>query len=173
MADEADLEVELERSPSLKKLQEELSEMRTSTLRKKAQTVGIDEAGMEMIDDSDDPKAAAIQAILTETSPRKEIESLKMSALRKRAAQTAGVDEAALEQIDDADDPRTAAIEMIVDVEVRRKLDPDQAAAGSPRGHGFGSRTSSKKVDAAQPAVVDSPSRKIKVLSGAALKKAL
>ena len=45
-------------------LHEELGGLRMSTLRKRAASAGIAEDGLEAIDDAEDPKAAAIDAIM-------------------------------------------------------------------------------------------------------------
>lgn len=112
-------------------LADELSGLKPSALRKRAITAGVSEEELEAAEDSADPKRAMVELVLSRAPPpaatgggargaagaaaqrlRRELSSLKPSALRRRAI-AAGVSEEELEEAADADDPRAATIELI------------------------------------------------------------
>ena len=113
-------------------LRSELEGMKMSALKRRAKSVGIDEDGLDLILDADDPKTAAVEAIvLASPSPRHELEGLRLSSLKQRAV-SVGIDEGGLDEILDADDPKAAAIEAILSAEapVNQPLMTDGARLG-------------------------------------------
>ena len=97
----------------------EMIAMKLSVLKKRARKAGVDEERLEEADDADDIKGAVITLIVEADRAahfvqlRRELESMKLSAVKKRA-RDAGVDEEKLEEADDADDIKVAVIDLIV-----------------------------------------------------------
>lgn len=113
-------------------LRMELASLRLSQLKKRAHSEGVDEDTVDGLDDEDDPKAAAIELLVSsafmvsdaeeevarvraekEASLRVELASLKLSQLKKRA-RSEGVEKDAIEGLDDESDPKSAAIDLLV-----------------------------------------------------------
>ena len=103
--------------PAPNAMQAELRLLKLSVLKKRAQAAGVDAKTLEAVDDEDDVKQAVISLILAHEDPGKtleaELQSLKMSALKKRAL-LAGIDEEALESVDDSDGGKSSLIDLVV-----------------------------------------------------------
>eukprot|EP01043_Picozoa_sp_COSAG02_P088909 COSAG02_NODE_25952_length_644_cov_1.596330_2_plen_115_part_01 len=97
----------------------EMIAMKLSVLKKRARKAGVDEERLEEADDADDIKGAVITLIVEADRAahfvqlRRELESMKLSAVKKRA-RDAGVDEEKLEEADDADNIKVSVIDLIV-----------------------------------------------------------
>ena len=118
-------------------LREELSILKPSQLRKRAAADNVESEAMEDAANGDDESTALIELIVqaetagrstpaggsahsrsfAQHAVRQELQSLKISALKKRAA-VAGVSEEALEEAEDEDDYKSAVIELIVQADL-------------------------------------------------------
>ena len=103
-------------------LRQELTPLKMSALKRRARADGVDDALMDVVDDSDDPKETIIDLILSNQPKEEELRLAKLHAelllmkpsALKRRARADGVAEEALEEADDADDPKGAVIELIL-----------------------------------------------------------
>eukprot|EP01047_Picozoa_sp_COSAG01_P033263 COSAG01_NODE_2441_length_7690_cov_241.628903_1_plen_308_part_10 len=97
----------------------ELETWKLKALKVRIRELGVSADKLESVDDSDDPKATAIDMILRAEAAaaaenlRKELQGLKLKALKLRAKET-GIGPDDIDTIDDADDPKEAAIKMIL-----------------------------------------------------------
>ena len=96
----------------------ELGGLKLAALKRRAKRLGATASQLEDIDESDDPKATAIELVLAQ---REALGSMKLAGLKKLLRKH-GADDDDLEPIDESDDPKTTAIEMI--------LQAAQAASG-------------------------------------------
>lgn len=86
-------------------------------MRARAKAEEIDPELLEDAADSDDPKGAVIQLLLSSKSTydrtRKELEGMRMKDLRTRA-KAAGYSAEMLEAAADSDEPKAAVIELLL-----------------------------------------------------------
>eukprot|EP01048_Picozoa_sp_COSAG05_P015061 COSAG05_NODE_1770_length_4114_cov_1.871113_2_plen_673_part_00 len=107
-------------------LVEELSKLKPSALRKRAQADGVSVDALEEAEDSDNPKSAVIKLLLgvqppdqnttktaAEASLRQELSALKIAALHKRA-RAVGIDQDQLDDVLDTDSPKDALISLLI-----------------------------------------------------------
>jgi hypothetical protein len=108
-------------------LREELSALKNSELRKRAQAAGAEEEAIAEAEDADSPNEALVELIMRGgggaagdtglyllAALRAELSGLKISDLKKRARK-AGVDAADLDAADDADVPNDAISALILE----------------------------------------------------------
>ena len=125
-------------------LREELSELRLMALHTRALGVGVDSGRLEDAMEGDNPKSALIELIVMqpesgqrESTPsanrpeagfevvysaedkataelRRELEGLRLKALRQKAREHHGIDDSELEDAIDADDPKAAVIALVL-----------------------------------------------------------
>eukprot|EP01050_Picozoa_sp_SAG11_P000357 SAG11_NODE_10_length_27955_cov_15.365235_9_plen_233_part_00 len=137
-----------EKAEVLAGLHRELQQLKLSQLKRRASAeFGVETWALEEADDSADVKSAVIDLILSNaerkaradgttglTKVRKELQGMKLSAIKKRAKE-AGVDPQALEDADDEDDIQAAVIRLILDTFEPAHLRPGQHAT---KVHTFG-----------------------------------
>lgn len=103
-------------------MEEDLTAMKQSALRKRCLEQGMGEAALEVCDDADDTKGAFVRWLVEncmspESKLREELENMKQSALRQRAAKS-GATEEDFDQADDAEDTRAAFVDLVVRLEL-------------------------------------------------------
>eukprot|EP01043_Picozoa_sp_COSAG02_P047863 COSAG02_NODE_4633_length_5144_cov_4.775421_3_plen_469_part_00 len=95
-------------------LRAELRPLKLGALKKRGRSLGATTEQLEAVDDSDDPKAAAIDLVL---ALRASLDGMKLGALKK-LLRSQGADDDQMEIIDDSDDPKATAIQMIVQADL-------------------------------------------------------
>jgi hypothetical protein len=107
-------------------LNEELSGLKVSVLKRHAKRIGVNEVSLDDADDEDDIKGTVIQLILEREASllreqrdqrHRELSQMKVSVL-KRHAKSIGVNEESLDDADDEDNTKETVIQLILNHEM-------------------------------------------------------